>query len=299
MLEAKSITVAFGDNKVLNNLSFTAKKGEIVGLVAPNGTGKTTLFNVMSNYLRPKSGEIVFDEKYKYESEKSEVYIHKHLISFPEQKDLFDDLSGIEHLYLYADMWKGNRKQVKDVVEYLNMGHYVKNKVRTYSLGMRQRLSFAMMVAADTPVMIMDEVMNGLDITNVALISKKLAEMKEENKLIFVASHLLENLDLYADRVWYLKNGHFVHEQIYEEQQDAFIKVDISEEQYQFLKQKYELPLEHHFIAKHKLCFPITGLDMKEQTKWIERFLEISNHELEVGPLGTMEFYERYYLEDE
>jgi ABC-2 type transport system ATP-binding protein len=299
MLELKNITVAFGERKVIDNLSFTAKKGEIIGLVAPNGTGKTTLFNVMSNYLRPVQGEVIFDSKHKYESEQSEVYIHKHMSTFPEQKDLFEDLTGLEHLRLFADMWKGSRKQIPEVIEYLNMGHYVKRKVRTYSLGMRQRLCFAMMVAADTSVMIMDEVMNGLDITNVALISKKLSEMKQENKLIFVASHLLENLDLYADRVWYLKNGTFVHEQIYKEDQDSFIKVEMDRQQYHFLKQKYELPEEHLYIANHLLCFPLKGLNMKEQTKWLECFLELSDLQLEVGPLGTMEFYERYYLENE
>src|SRR5699024_8805160 len=93
------------------------------------------------------------------------------------------------------------------------MNSYVKQKVHTYSLGMCQRLCFAMIVAADTPVMLMDEVMNGLDVANVELLSNHLIQMKQENKLIFIASHLLDNIDLYAYRVLFLSDDIIIHEQ--------------------------------------------------------------------------------------
>ena len=209
MLKLKDVTVAYKDKKVLDRLSLTAEKGEIIGLVAPNGTGKTTLFNVMSNFLKPNSGVVTFNNKFKYKTEKDELSIRKQLVTFPDQDDLFEELTGVDHLNLYGNMWKGTTKHVPSIIEKLKMTSYVKKKVRTYSLGMRQRLCFAMMMAADTPVMLMDEVMNGLDIANVALISDCLIQMKKEEKLIFVASHLLENLDLYADRVLYLKSRGF------------------------------------------------------------------------------------------
>ena len=205
MIKLKNISVAFKDKVVLDNLSLTASKGEIIGLAAPNGTGKTTLFNVMANFLKPTNGEVTFNDKYGFNTEKDKLYIHKHMSTFPDQDDLFDELSGVDHLKLYGNMWKGSTKHLPGIIEKLKMGDYVKRKVGTYSLGMRQRLCFAMMAAADTPVMLMDEVMNGLDFSNVALISEYLLDMKKEDKLIFVSSHLLENLDLYADRVLFLK----------------------------------------------------------------------------------------------
>ncbi|MFS0688415.1 ABC transporter ATP-binding protein [Sporosarcina sp. 179-K 8C2 HS] len=296
MLKLSNVSIAYNEKVVLDQLDLTASKGEIIGVAAPNGTGKTTMFNVMANFVKPDSGHVLFNGKYAYRNEKEELLIHKQLATFPEQKDLFEELSGVDHLKLYANMWKGSTKHVKDVIERLHMGHYVKRKVRTYSLGMRQRLCFAMMMAADTPVMLMDEVMNGLDVSNVALISDCLMEMKKD-KLIFVASHLLENLDLYADRVLFLKDGKFVHEQKFTDENETFLKIELDPGQYEKLKKEIKLPTDYLYIAKHLLCIPLEGLSIAEQTKWIERMLHYNEKELTVGPLGTVEYYDKYYAE--
>ena len=126
---------------------------------------------------------------------------------FSDQSELFPFMTGRDHLKLYADLWNKPEKSVNGIIDELNMSSYVDHKVETYSLGMKQRLCFAMVVAADTPVMLLDEVMNGLDPQNVALISKVLVNLKEKQKLIIMASHLLSNLQAYADRVLFLKDG--------------------------------------------------------------------------------------------
>lgn len=299
LLKLKNISVAFKGKKVLDNLSLTASEGEIIGLVAPNGTGKTTLFNVMANFLKPQTGNVTFNEKHAYHSEKGELLIHKHLATFPDQSDLFDELSGIDHMKLYGDMWKGTKHHIPKIIEELHMESYVKRKVRTYSLGMRQRLCFAMMAAADTSIMLMDEVMNGLDLSNVAIISERLIKMKKEQKLIFVASHLLENLDLYADRVLFLKNGKVIHQQWLNEKSDAYIKIALKPDQYQKLKNDYALPVDHLYIADRLCCIPLKEMQLAEQTKWIERLLVFREQEMTIGPLGTVEYYEKYYHDTE
>ncbi|MHA6253274.1 ABC transporter ATP-binding protein [Oceanobacillus sp. CAU 1775] len=298
MLKLDNISVKYKDKVVLENLSLTASEGEIIGLVAPNGTGKTTLFNVISNSLKPNAGTVTLDGKLQYKSERKEIAIHKHLATLPDQGDLFEELTGVDHMKLYANMWKGNTKQVKKIYESLQMEGYVKRKVKTYSLGMRQRLCFAMIAAADTKVMLMDEVMNGLDVANVSLISKQLMDMKKDGKLIFVASHLLSNLDLYADRVLYLKNGDFIHEQIASESTDEYIKLSIPEEQYEMLALTYQIPEDHLFIANHLFCIPIKNMNEDEISEWVQRLSSYKENELKIGPLGTVEFYERYYHED-
>ncbi|MBD7908814.1 ATP-binding cassette domain-containing protein [Sporosarcina gallistercoris] len=295
MLKLTNLSIAYQNKVVLDHLNLNAEKGEIIGVAAPNGTGKTTLFNIIANYTKPDSGQVVFGGKYTYRNEKEEVLIHKHLTTFPEQKDLFDELSGTDHLKLYASMWNGTSKHVPAVIDKLQMRHYVKKKAKTYSLGMRQRLCFAMMMAADTTVMLMDEVMNGLDVTNVALISECLLDMKQEGKLVFVASHLLENLDLYADRVIFLKEGKIVHEQRFTEDREIYLKAEMNSSDYHELKTKIELPAAHMYIAEHLLCIPMGGLTLSEQTRWIERILSLYGHNLTVGPLGTVEYYEKYF----
>ncbi|MEN2767598.1 ABC transporter ATP-binding protein [Ornithinibacillus xuwenensis] len=295
MLKLENISVKYKDKVVLDNLSFEANSGEIIGLVAPNGTGKTTLFNVISNFLKPNKGRVTFNENLQYKTERKEISIHKQLATFPDQGDLFEELTGVDHMKLYANMWKGSTKHVKDIYEQLQMESYVKKKVKTYSLGMRQRLCFAMIAAADTPIMLMDEVMNGLDIANVSLISKHLMKMKQDGKLIFVASHLLANLDLYADRVLYLKAGDIVHQQSLNESTEEYIKLELTLEQYE--KMKYTLPDDHLYIAERLCCIPIANMDMETQKEWVERLSDYKEKELTIGPLGTPEYYEKYFHE--
>ncbi len=297
MLKLKDVSVVYKDKIVLNKLSITAKKGEIIGLVAPNGTGKTTLFNVIANFLKPNSGEVSFNGELEYKTEKDELKIRKMLVSFPDQSDLFEELTGVDHLNLYGNLWKGTTRHVPDIIKELKMSGYVKKKVATYSLGMRQRLCFAMMVAADTPIMLMDEVMNGLDISNVELLSNRLIRMKKEEKLIFVASHLLENLDLYADRVLFLKNGVIIHQQLLDETYEDYIKIEIDPDEYKRLTSDFLLPNSHRYIANHICCIPLANMNKAEQTMWIERLLAFKGKELTIGPLGTAEYYEKYYLE--
>lgn len=297
MLKLENVTVKYKDKTVLDDLSLSASGGEIIGLVAPNGTGKTTLFNVIANFLKPNKGTVIFQGNLRYKTERQQIAIHKQLATLPDQDDLFEELTGVEHMKLYADMWRSTKK-VEEVYTSLQMEGYVKKKVKTYSLGMRQRLCFAMLSCADTPIMLMDEVMNGLDVANVALISKQLIDMREEGKLLFIASHLLTNLDLYSDRVLYLKGGDIIHEQNAANKDEQYIKTDISLKDYEILSATYPLPAEHLFIANHLLCMPTLLMTKEEIMEWMLRLTQ-DNQEVTIGPLGTLEYYERYYHEDE
>lgn len=210
MINIQNITVQFGEKKVLNDISITFEQGELIGLVAPNGTGKSTLMNVLMNYLQPTSGKVIFDKGLSYSSKSNEVKIHQFVSMMPDQSDLYNHLSGREHLKMFATMWKSDMKLIDETIEALNMGHYVNKKTGTYSLGMRQRLCFAMQIVANTEIMMMDEVMNGLDPNNVEVISKILMKKKAEGKMIIIASHLLDNLEKYADRIFLFSEGKLV-----------------------------------------------------------------------------------------
>lgn len=296
MLELKDITVAFGDHVVLENLSLKAEEGQIIGLVAPNGMGKSTMFNVIANYVKPTEGEVVFFGKDTYGTEKDELKIRHYLSFLPEQKDLFQQLSGVDHLRLYANMWQKNDKHVDQIIEDLNMGYYVKQKVYTYSLGMRQRLCFAMMLAADTPIMLMDEVMNGLDVSNVILITEHLERLRKEKKLIFIASHLLDNLDLYSDRVLFLKDRKIIHDKKRGEESELYLKVPLKLEEYESVKVVHPLPEDHLYIAERLLAIPYAYIQENQQ-EWLEHFMPYAKANITIGPLGTHEQYERYYYE--
>lgn len=210
LIELQNIKLSFGEKKVLDNISNTFQQGEVIGLVAPNGTGKSTLMNVMMNYATPNSGKVVFKNNLTYSSKANEVKIHQLISMMPDQSDLYNHLSGRDHLKIYCTMWNSDPKLIDTTIEALNMGHYVNKKAGTYSLGMRQRLCFAMQIVANTEIMLMDEVMNGLDPINVEIISGVLMEKKAEGKLIVIASHLLDNLEKYADRIFLFKDGQLI-----------------------------------------------------------------------------------------
>lgn len=207
MIELKNISVSFKKHHVLRNVNMVFEVGEVVGLVAPNGTGKSTLLNVMMNYLKPTQGEVVIQDNKRYKNPKENSRMYQLISLMPDQNDLYDHLSGYDHLKLYKNIWKTKKIKIDDLVEQLEMKHYVKKKVGSYSLGMKQRLCFAMQIMSDTPIMLMDEVMNGLDPNNVELISSLIIEKKEEGKTIIIASHLLENLEKYSDRIFFLTGG--------------------------------------------------------------------------------------------
>ncbi|MGE7951047.1 ABC transporter ATP-binding protein [Lysinibacillus xylanilyticus] len=225
MLEVQNITVQFGENKVLNDISMTFEQGEMIGLVAPNGTGKSTFMNVLMNYVKPTKGKVVFKDGLSYSNKSNEVKIHQFVSMMPDQSDLYNHLSGREHLKMFATMWQSDLKLIDETIEALNMGHYVNKKTGTYSLGMRQRLCFAMQIVTNTEIMMMDEVMNGLDPNNVEIISKILVKKKAEGKIIIIASHLLDNLEKYADRIFLFNKGKLVNtNQVIEGFSQAHIK---------------------------------------------------------------------------
>jgi len=225
VIDIQNITVQFAKKTVLNDISMTFEQGEMIGLVAPNGTGKSTFMNVLMNYVKPMKGKVVFKDGLCYSNKSNEVKIHSFVSMMPDQSDLYNYLSGREHLKMFATMWQSDLKLIDETIEILNMGHYVNKKTGTYSLGMRQRLCFAMQIVTDTDIMMMDEVMNGLDPNNVEIISKILVEKKAEGKVIIIASHLLDNLEKYADRIFLFNEGKLVDtNQIIEGFSQAHIK---------------------------------------------------------------------------
>ena len=209
MLKLKDITLSFGNHIVLDGFNYNFQNGTIYGLVAPNGTGKSTLINVILNNLKPQKGYVEYNEL-QYNNEKTTVKLHQEICAFPDQSELFSFMTGRDYLKLYANLWHNNPQKVKDIISTLKMETYIDRKVETYSLGMKQRLCFAMVVATNTSVMLLDEVMNGLDPQNVQLISQVLLNLRAQGKLIIMASHLLQNLQQYADQILFLKNGKII-----------------------------------------------------------------------------------------
>ena len=299
MIELKNIGVNFSGRDILKEVSITFHPGEIIGLVAPNGTGKSTLMNVIMNYLRPNSGKVLFNNELEYTTKKNEVKIHQLVSMMPDQSDLYNHLSGRQHLKLYSSMWTSHPELIETTINALGMESYVNKKTGTYSLGMRQRLCFAMQIVSDTQMMLMDEVMNGLDPTQVEIISQILVKKKTEGKTIIIASHLLENLEKYADRIFFVKDGNLdLIEDIYQDMGIIGNSVIRITDGTPALKEKLlqEFPeLNIQFLANGVtlIDFPQNDLGKLES---ISSFLkENHKHEFSVGKLTLGDLYSKYY----
>lgn len=224
MLKLNDIGLSFANKKhVLDDVTLTLNQKEIVGLVAPNGTGKTTLLNVIMNNLKPDRGYVEVDGL-RYESNQAIKAIYQKICAFPLESELFGELTGYEHLKLYRNMWQ-SQITLDALIDGLKMRSYITQKVSTYSLGMKQRLCFAMVVASDTPIMLLDEAVNGLDPENIALISGQIQQLREDGKLVIMVSHLLDNLQSLADRILFLRAGKIVKQINMHESQPNFLKM--------------------------------------------------------------------------
>src|SRR5699024_2332876 len=200
-----------------------------------------------------------------------------------------------EHIEMYAEIWSGRRNDVDAIIDRLQMAHYVDRKVQEYSLGMRQRLCFAMMVAADTPIMFMDEVMNGLDPENVSLVSDVLIELRQVGKIVMIASHLLDNLDEYADKVFFLKDKKLHHINHLNEERQLFYKIVVNDEQVKVLEELGYLTENTIRLRNQVLCIPISDLSAEQDRNLYEKLRELNAESIEVSPLGTSEYYSYLY----
>ena len=294
-LEIKNLSISYGDFEVLKDVSFHLEKGQIVGLVAPNGTGKTTLFNAIMRFIPIEQGEILVDDKVYSPSDKDVLALHKLITFFPDQADLFGNFSGREHIKMYAEMWSGKTSDVDAVIERLRMSHYVDRKVEEYSLGMRQRLCFAMMVIANTPIMLMDEVMNGLDPENVSLVSEVLIELRQAGKIIIIASHLLDNLDEYADKVFFLKDKELHSVNDLNQKHPLYYLAVCSVEEASILRSEGYLSENFYHLNDQLLCVPLDNFSPDEEIAFYKRLRSMDLRSIEISPLGTAEHYAILY----
>lgn len=211
ILEIKNVSKYFGKTKVVDNLSFDVKKGEILGFLGPNGAGKTTTIKMILGMLSIDEGTISingFDVKKNFEKAMENIG------GIVENPDLYGYMSAVDNLKLYAKIRKVNYSEVYRVLELVNLSKSMNVKVSKYSLGMKQRAGLALSLLHSPKILILDEPTNGLDpvgIKDLRDILKKLA--KEHGMSVLVSSHILSEMELMCDRVVVINNGKFVKEQ--------------------------------------------------------------------------------------
>jgi ABC-2 type transport system ATP-binding protein len=211
MIKLDNITKKYDGNIVLDDISLKFEDGKIYGIVGRNGSGKSVLLNVICGFSKPDMGTVMCDD----------VNIYKESIFLPNARALInkpkfiDDLSGFKNLQLLAEI---NRTISEDTIDNTlkNVNLYSeKDKIyKKYSLGMKQKLGIAQVIMEDPKIMLLDEPFNGLDEKSIIQIRNLLIEEKKNGKLILIATHIKDDINILCDEVLYLDGGKIINHEV-------------------------------------------------------------------------------------
>ncbi|WP_314209378.1 ABC transporter ATP-binding protein [Vagococcus salmoninarum] len=200
-LELKDVQVRLGKQLILNQLRLEVPQGEILGLMAPNGTGKTTLFRAIANLIGCQEGTIEING---YQSKEREKYFQQ-LFFLENNESLMTNLTPETNLAYVKKMWQ-SPLEVRDVINRLGMEKYRKKPVKHLSLGMKQHLLIGMYLISDAPVLLFDEPLNGLDLGSVELVNSLFQRLHQQGKTVMITSHNLHHLQTVCQRFIFIKD---------------------------------------------------------------------------------------------
>ncbi|WP_078381260.1 ABC transporter ATP-binding protein [Sutcliffiella halmapala] len=204
-----NVSKEISGKQIIKDVSFEVYKGEVFGFLGPNGAGKTTTIRMMVGLMNITSGDIHIDgASIKTEYEKAV----SHVGAIVENPEMYKFLTGYQNLLQYARMTPGiTQERLNEVIELVGLTDRIKEKVKTYSLGMRQRLGIAQALLHKPKVLILDEPTNGLDPAGIREIRDYLRSLaREEEMAIVVSSHLLSEMELMCDRVGIIQHGELI-----------------------------------------------------------------------------------------
>lgn len=208
----------FGNKKIIDDLSLEVYSGEVFGFLGPNGAGKTTTIKMIMGFLDIDYGEIFLngvDLRKDFEKAMSNIG------GIVENPEMYKDISGFTNLKMYARLQRNiSNDRINEVVKLVGMEKRVHEKVKNYSLGMKQRIGLAQAILHKPKILILDEPTNGLDPAGIKELRDILKDLAhEENVAVFVSSHLLSEMELMCDRFGIINNGKLVGVKTIEEMQ--------------------------------------------------------------------------------
>ncbi len=203
-IELKNLSKNFDKNKVIDNINITFTEGNIYGLYGRNGSGKSVIMKLICGFLIPTEGQILFDG---IDFNTNDEYPNS-LRAVIERPSFFPNLTGYENLKLLAEIQ--NKISDKEIIESLKIVNLINEKDKKfskYSLGMKQKLAIAQAIMEDPKIIILDEPFNGIEEKTVSKLIKYLKEEKQKGKIIIFSTHIKEDLDNLADKIYKIENG--------------------------------------------------------------------------------------------
>ena len=202
-IKVSSITKEYKAQKALNEVSFSADKGQIIGFLGPNGAGKSTMMKILTGFIKPNSGEVFVNEinvlQNPLEAQKTIGYL-------PEHNPLYSDMYVREYLRFQARIFKVDKSQIDVCVKKVGLTEEANKKINQLSKGYQQRVGLAAAILHNPTVLILDEPTTGLDPNQLVEIRELIKELGKEKTVLF-STHIMQEVEAVCDRVIIIKKG--------------------------------------------------------------------------------------------
>ncbi|SHE14410.1 ABC transporter ATPase [Chlamydia abortus] len=256
VLQLRNVTKKIGRRTIIDQLSLDISRGEVFGLLGPNGAGKTTTIRMIVGLISMTKGEVIING---VSVRKQFELAMTHVGAIVENPEMYKFLTGYQNLLQAARKHSGvTKERIREVIELVGLQHRIHEKVKRYSLGMRQRLGIAQSLLHRPSVLILDEPTNGLDPAGIRELREYLRHLaREEGIAVIVSSHLLSEMELMCDRVAVLQTGRLIDVRSVHEMKSAGgkhqILIEVSEPELTKEALISLLPAEHIAIRGGRL----------------------------------------------
>lgn len=205
-IQVENITKIYGEQKALNNVSFTIEKGEIVGFLGPNGAGKSTMMKILTTFLPASEGIAIVNG---FEVNKEDISVKKSVGYLPEHNPLYLDMYVREYLLFNAGIYNISKTEVESIIEKTGLTPEANKKIGQLSKGYRQRVGLANALLHNPEVLILDEPTTGLDPNQLIEIRQLIKNVGKE-KTVLLSTHIMQEVEAICDRVIIINKGEIV-----------------------------------------------------------------------------------------
>ena len=221
ILSINDLSKHYGKIRAVNQLNLEVKKGDVFGILGPNGSGKTTTLAMILDVINPTKGT------FEWFGQKGDSSTRKRIGAIIEHPIFYPYLTGKQNLKVVCDIKEVSKTRVPEVLKQVGLEERASSKFSTYSLGMKQRLSIASALLCDPEVMILDEPTNGLDPQGIAEIRDLITEIANSGKTIILASHLLDEVQKVCTHFCVLQRGKLIHTGLVEDVGKGDVSVEV------------------------------------------------------------------------
>jgi ABC-2 type transport system ATP-binding protein len=236
-IEVKNITKLYGEQKALNNVSFSIGKGEIVGFLGPNGAGKSTMMKIITGFIEASEGKTLVSN---FDIESEKIAAQKNIGYLPEHNPLYLEMYVKEYLRFHASIHKISKSEIEEIIKKVGLSPDSHKKISQLSKGYRQRVGLAAAMLHNPEVLILDEPTTGLD-PNQLLEIRNLIKEVGKNKSVLFSTHIMQEVEAICDRVILINKGEIIA--------DKKLK-ELKENEEQVIEVEFDFKIEKKFIEE-------------------------------------------------